>query len=633
MASKAIGFLNFKFSADLTAFERAMKKAQKNLKRFGKNLKKTGQSLTMNLTLPLVGLGIASVKAFDAQQKAIAQVEAGLKSTGNMVGFTSKQLQEMAAELQKISLFGDEDILQNVTAQLLTFTNIAQEQFAKTQEIVLDLSTRLDKDLKSSAIMLGKALNDPVKNLGALQIAGIQFSKEQETLIKSFASTNQVSEAQNIILKELEKQYGGSAKAAREAGTGPIEVLRNQLSDLSEQIGERLIPYVEKLTKWIVGLAEDFDKLSESQKNNIVTWGLILAAIGPVLIILGTLTIAIGALMTPIGLVTLAIGAMVTAIIYFKTSSSNVAVSVRNHFANMANSIILNVNTIIAAMNMLGAGMDLLQMIPLEKKSSPKAESDSGFLKELAESQARFKALLNQDFDTGGGGGGGGGLEKTVEQMEALSLATHDTFEELHLLTHRLDHLEMPENLFNTDPMDKYRGALGILGDEIAAFVGTDIKSMEEGLAAVVERMGDELAQGADSFQEYADNVKGMVREVIGALISQGVAAAVTKSLMAAGIINPFLIPIVAGLAAGLARTAFNTLIPEFAQGGIVSGPTLGLMGEYPGASSNPEVIAPLDKLKSMIGGNQNIIVEGVLKGNDIFLSNKNTSINRLRTT
>ena len=193
MASKAIGFLNFKFSADLTAFERAMKKAQKNLKKFGKNLKKTGKSLTMNLTLPLVGLGVASVKAFDAQQKAIAQVEAGLKSTGNMVGFTSKQLQEMAAELQKISLFGDEDILQNVTAQLLTFTNIAQEQFAKTQVVAMDLATRVfDGNLKSASLMLGKALNDPVANLSALSRAGIQFSEDQKILIKSLAETGRM---------------------------------------------------------------------------------------------------------------------------------------------------------------------------------------------------------------------------------------------------------------------------------------------------------------------------------------------------------------------------------------------------------------------------------------------------------
>ena len=183
MASKAIGFLNFKFSADLTSFERAMNKAQKKLTKFGKNIQKTGKSLTMGLTVPIVGLGIASLKAFDEQQKAIAQVEAGLKSTAGTVGFTSKELQKMAADLQKTTLFGDEEILKDSTAQLLTFTNITGKEFAKTQEVVLDLATRLDGDLKSSAIMLGKALNDPVANLSALSRAGIQFSEEQKATV------------------------------------------------------------------------------------------------------------------------------------------------------------------------------------------------------------------------------------------------------------------------------------------------------------------------------------------------------------------------------------------------------------------------------------------------------------------
>ena len=76
-ASKAIGFLNFKFLADLTAFERSLKKAQKGLKKFGKWSTKAGKTMTMGLTLPLVALGKVSIDAFDAQQKAIAQVEAG----------------------------------------------------------------------------------------------------------------------------------------------------------------------------------------------------------------------------------------------------------------------------------------------------------------------------------------------------------------------------------------------------------------------------------------------------------------------------------------------------------------------------------------------------------------------------
>lgn len=52
-----------------------------------------------------------------------------------------------------------------------------------------------------------------------------------------------------------------------------------------------------------------------------------------------------------------------------------------------------------------------------------------------------------------------------------------------------------------------------------------------------------------------------------------------------------------------------------FASGGIVSGPTLGLIGEYAGASNNPEVVAPLDKLKHMIGGSPaKVVVTGEFK-------------------
>lgn len=70
---------------------------------------------------------------------------------------------------------------------------------------------------------------------------------------------------------------------------------------------------------------------------------------------------------------------------------------------------------------------------------------------------------------------------------------------------------------------------------------------------------------------------------------------------------------------------------PQFANGGIVSGPTYGLMGEYPGAKSNPEVVAPLDKLKSMIGGTGN--GEFVLRGNDLVLAlqRSNSSLNLRR--
>jgi hypothetical protein len=53
-----------------------------------------------------------------------------------------------------------------------------------------------------------------------------------------------------------------------------------------------------------------------------------------------------------------------------------------------------------------------------------------------------------------------------------------------------------------------------------------------------------------------------------------------------------------AGVAAMIATMAS---LPKYANGGIAYGPTVGLFGEYAGASSNPEVVAPLDRLQGML--------------------------------
>jgi hypothetical protein len=104
------------------------------------------------------------------------------------------------------------------------------------------------------------------------------------------------------------------------------------------------------------------------------------------------------------------------------------------------------------------------------------------------------------------------------------------------------------------------------------------------------------------------------------------VAATATDAFFQSLKSNPKL-AIAAGLAAITAGVATKAIIergPKFANGGIVSGPTLGLVGEYPGASTNPEVIAPLDKLQSMIngtgGGEGGYIAETRVSGRDLAI-------------
>ena len=121
--------------------------------------------------------------------------------------------------------------------------------------------------------------------------------------------------------------------------------------------------------------------------------------------------------------------------------------------------------------------------------------------------------------------------------------------------------------------------------------------------------------------------------------IIMNTATAVMKVWGQVGIFGgPIAAAIVGAIGAAQIALVASTPIP-LAEGGIISGPTQALMGEYPSAGSgNPEVVAPLNKLKSMLGlgsggRNSNITVTGRLRGNDIFLSNANAAANRLRTS
>ena len=97
-----------------------------------------------------------------------------------------------------------------------------------------------------------------------------------------------------------------------------------------------------------------------------------------------------------------------------------------------------------------------------------------------------------------------------------------------------------------------------------------------------------------------------------------------TASYFAAHAAIPFAgFGIAAGFVASAVATTQAIAATPFANGGLISGPTLALMGEYPGASNNPEVVAPLDKLKGMIGGTGSVKVNGEfkLRGRDLVAS------------
>ncbi len=163
---------------------------------------------------------------------------------------------------------------------------------------------------------------------------------------------------------------------------------------------------------------------------------------------------------------------------------------------------------------------------------------------------------------------------------------------------------------------------------------------MGEGLESVFQGIGISIAEsmgGAGSaLSGFLSTFLSGAMQFVAASLAQSLGLAVTaagQSSLDKGPFAAFVLPaLIAGTTAAVSG-AFKK-IPKFASGGIVSTPTMGLMGEYPGARSNPEVIAPLDKLTGMLGGTQsNVQVGGEfkLRGQDLVVALQRADRNRER--
>lgn len=143
-------------------------------------------------------------------------------------------------------------------------------------------------------------------------------------------------------------------------------------------------------------------------------------------------------------------------------------------------------------------------------------------------------------------------------------------------------------------------------------------------MAGVFTNAFSRMAQDGEEFHLILrDMIKDLIFAVGRMLLFQGLMTALTGGIsLPAGALVP-----------NLSMRGFSGLTP-FANGGIVSGPTAALIGEYAGARSNPEVVAPLDKLSAMMQGGQSvqkIIVEGRISGQDIILAQERADYNRNR--
>ena len=233
--------------------------------------KTMGSSLMSGLGMLGIGFGIFkgveaikdSIEAVEKLHQAQAQVKAGLESTGYVAGVTAESLDNMAKSFSKSTKYSRADIT-DLQSLMLTFPAITKDTFPQATQAILDMSTRLGQDAKSSAIQLGKALQDPIRGITALRRVGVNFNDAQKDVIANLVATGQTAKAQTLILSELTTEFGGSAKAAFDVD--PIAKWNKGLGSLKMALGEAVDSLREKMKPALDFVADGFKGFIERIK-------------------------------------------------------------------------------------------------------------------------------------------------------------------------------------------------------------------------------------------------------------------------------------------------------------------------------------------------------------------------------
>ena len=658
MANKSVGLLTIAFGADLRGFDKALKKGLRSTQKFANNMKRTGQTITKSVTLPLIAFAGVSVKAFDEQIKAETKLRTALG--GSETAF--QNLKKQAQELQKTTLFGDEATIE--AAAFLGQLGLQEDAISQLLPLIQDFATAQNMQLGDAAKLVAKSVGS---STNALSRYGITIEGQVGTTDRLESATNALTTA-----------FGGTAKAVAGEGLGAWVQLKNALGDVSEEFGKIILENLEPLKARLSEVAERLKNLSAEQKENILKWMKWIAIIGPAIVILGTVLSTLVSVVSgirnlglalmwlnanPIGAIITAIGAFITALVWLLTSSSDTARKVRNFFIIMANGIIISINKAIDAINFLNPFEQVkhFKLFKLEAKKEleevgKEAQKASDKVGEIGKNLPTGGPTAPTQVDMAGGSEGGAKTDpldaKKKEFQEQVTLyknmlqesinADKENYlkgiiqkedylsrvkdaEENHLLLMKDLYAAYGEHILDID-RQILDGKIANMEEET-----TTTMNLKDALISAGESVANQMAQGAENMGAFAELAKGAIKDVIGGLIAQGVAAAVTSAMTSTAATGQvWLIPIVAKIASGLAKTAFNSLLPSFAEGGIVSKPMIAQVGDAP---SGPEVIAPLDKLKSMMGDTkQEVEVVGRIAGDDIWLSNKKTGFNRFRS-
>lgn len=600
MANKSVGYLTVMFGANLKGFDKAMRKAQRSIGKFGASMQRTGQTLTRSITIPVIGLGAAAVKMAsdfeetDAKFKTVfssiqREAEATARVFKSSFGLSSKAAKQMLGDTGDLLVgfgFTEKEAL-NLSKQV--------------NELAVDLAsfTNFSGGAEGASLALTKALlgeRESIKSLGiAITEADLKsFAEDQGKVFKELTRVEKATLTYQLALKQSSKAVGDFARTSG-GFANQTRILAGDLNDLGVEIGTMLLPVAQKLLTWAKGFVESIREMNPVLKQNILNFTLLAAAIGPLLSISGSLIKVFARLFSRGGLIIMGLAAIVAGFAFvvenyeaFKERLSdwtwwrNALVEAAADFVDLLG-------------GRMGGAFGISDSIRDFKVQSKDYKHEFGSFADAIKNQAKDLAeamgFLSNPFSLGGGDGGGDPESKT--------------------------HIDFLKNMPFKDAMDNFGKKIDELTEKQKQFNAA--MGMFENIMTSAMTSAAYSTEGF--FKSFMNNIKIAIKQL---LVQLAVITAIKFLIGGPGV-------------AGSLSKAFELAkgkVLGLATGGLVTGPTMALVGEGAGTTaSNPEVVAPLDKLKGMIngGGSQQVEVYGRISGNDIFISNQRGSLNRQR--
>ena len=619
-------------TGDATKLSASLNAAEKKLKSFGDSATKIGKSMSLFVTAPIILAGGAAIKMASDFQESLNKVDVAFKGSSNEVRDFAKTTLESfgiaeGTALDMAALFGD--MATSMGASTSEASQLSTSLVGLAGDLVSFKNIGIDEVTTAlNSVFTGET--ESFKRLGIVMTEAnlAQFALEQGTLknIKSFTQAEKVQLRYAFVMAKSENAIGDFARTS-DGAANQMRVFQESMKELGALFGEVILPLFTKVVTKLNSILKGFKNLSPEGKKTIVVIAGIAAAIGPLLIVIGLMAKGLAGLRVAI----VSVNTALLANPFIAAAAAVTALGVA--FLVAANKIAPSLSTweqIKTSLSGIAAPLSIAGRLAIEES------------KKIVDAAATANAAASAI-----GQKGGNGLDyKTILMPNApeksKSAATVITprleIENVEVINGEEAQRKRDELFKGLFDVNKFglridTNALKESTTQALSYFETIKKGTENlkvafeiNFGQIAQTMGMALATAIVEGKNMMGALAGAILGVLGGLLQQMGAAAVAASTLA----KTFAIPGV-GLVAGIAAIALGTVLTglatrvqsggfsAFADGGIVSGPTMGLVGEYPGARSNPEVIAPLDKLKNIIGnngGNSNVNVTGEFRIN-----------------